>query len=216
MTAATRPALGAELLLFGGNFLRHPRMLGSIVPSSRFLVRRVLRPIEWDRARVLVEYGPGVGTMTGRMLAHMRPDAMLILFETNPAFVRYLRRIFLDPRLHVVEGSAVSAPDMVRALGAEHADYVVSGIPYSTIPPKVREQILEGTHALLNSRGLLLVYQFTRAVLPDLRRIFGTVEEAFEPRNVLPARLFYCGTRDGGTRDGGTRDGAERLAALAS
>jgi phospholipid N-methyltransferase len=192
MTTVARRPLGAELLLFGGNFLRHPRMLGSIVPSSRFLVRRVLGPIEWDRARVLVEYGPGVGTMTGRMLARMRADAMLVVLETNPAFVRYLRRVFPDPRLHVVEGSAASAPEVVRALGADRADYVVSGIPYSTIPPKVREQILRGTHDLLDPRGLFLVYQFTRAVLPDLRRIFGPVEEAFEPRNVLPARLFHC------------------------
>ncbi|HEU4589084.1 MAG TPA: rRNA adenine N-6-methyltransferase family protein [Gemmatimonadales bacterium] len=192
MTPPGRPPLGAELLLFGGNFFRHPRMLGSIVPSSRFLVRRVLRPIEWDRARVVVEYGPGVGTMTGHMLARMRADAMLVAFETNPAFVRYLRRVFPDPRLHVVEGSAASAPEVVRTLGAERADYVVSGIPYSTIPSAVREQILRGTHQMLDPHGRFLVYQFTRAVLPDLRRIFGAVEEGFEPRNVLPARLFSC------------------------
>ena len=191
-TPAGRPARGAELLLFGGNFFRHPRMLGSIVPSSRFLVRRVLHPIEWERARVVVEYGPGVGTMTGHMLARMRGDAMLIVFETNPAFVRYLRRAFPDPRLHLVEGSAVSAPEVVRTLGAERADYIVSGIPYSTIPSAVREQILRGSHDLLDPHGRFIVYQFTRAVLPDLRRIFGTVEEGFEPRNVLPARLFSC------------------------
>jgi phospholipid N-methyltransferase len=195
MTAVSRPALGAELLLFGGNFLRHPRMLGSLVPSSRFLVRRVLGPIDWERAKVVVEYGPGVGTMTGPMLARLRSDAMLVVLETNPAFVRYLRRVFPDPRLHVVEGSAISAPEVVRAIGADHADYVVSGIPYSTIPPDVRERILRGTHDLLNPAGLLLVYQFTRAVLPDLCRIFGAVDEAFEPRNVLPARLFYCRPR---------------------
>jgi phospholipid N-methyltransferase len=167
-------------------------MLGSIVPSSRYLVRRVLDPIEWDRARVLVEYGPGVGTMTGRMLARMHPDARLIVFETNPAFVRYLRRSFPDSRLHVVEGSAAEATDVVRSLGAERADYVVSGIPYSTIPNPTREAILQGTRRLLDPHGLFLVYQFTRAVLPDLRRIFGSVQEAFEPRNVLPARLFVC------------------------
>ena len=62
-----------EMLLFAGNFLRHPYMLGSIIPSSRFLVNQVLEPIDWERARVIVEYGPGVGTITAEILRRMHP-----------------------------------------------------------------------------------------------------------------------------------------------
>ena len=51
---------GADVLLFARNFFRHPRMLGSLVPSSRFLIRELLDPIRWERARVIVEYSPGV------------------------------------------------------------------------------------------------------------------------------------------------------------
>jgi hypothetical protein len=36
------------------------------------------------------------------------------------------------------------------------------------------------------------VYQFTRAVLPYLREVFPHVHQEFEPRNIMPARLFYC------------------------
>src|ERR1700732_4701115 len=78
-------------LLFARNFFRHPRMLGSIVPSSRFLIRQLLEPVDWAQARVIVEYGPGVGVITFEVLRRMRPDAMLIAIETNPAFVSYLR-----------------------------------------------------------------------------------------------------------------------------
>ena len=42
----------SERLLFASNFLRHPNMLGSIIPSSRFLVDQVLEPIDWGRTRV--------------------------------------------------------------------------------------------------------------------------------------------------------------------
>ena len=68
----------SETLLFASNFLRHPNMLGSIIPSSRFLVDQVLEPIEWGHARVIVEYGPGVGTLTGEILRRMRGDAHLV------------------------------------------------------------------------------------------------------------------------------------------
>jgi hypothetical protein len=65
-------------LLFVRNFFCHPRMLGSIIPSSRFLIRQLLAPVEWSRARVIVEYGPGVGVITREILRRMRSDATLI------------------------------------------------------------------------------------------------------------------------------------------
>ena len=73
----------SERLLFASNFLRHPNMLGSIVPSSRFLVDQVLELIDWGRARVIVEYGPGVGAFTREILRRMRSDARLVAIETN-------------------------------------------------------------------------------------------------------------------------------------
>ena len=87
MGAATR---GGRVLLFARNFFRHPLMLGSIVPSSRFLIRELLNPVDWSRARVIVEYGPGVGVITAEVLRRMRPDALLIAIEMNPDFVSYL------------------------------------------------------------------------------------------------------------------------------
>jgi len=77
----------AQTWLFARNFLKHPNMLGWFLPSSRFLVERVLRQVDWVRARIIVEYGPGVGTFTWEILRRMRPDAILIALETNGAFV---------------------------------------------------------------------------------------------------------------------------------
>ena len=58
-------------------------MLGSLIPSSRFLVNDVLNQVDWDKARVIVEYGPGVGTITQEILKRMRPDAVLLALELN-------------------------------------------------------------------------------------------------------------------------------------
>src|SRR6478609_11910028 len=73
-------------LLFGRTFLRHPRMLGSVVPSSRFLISRVLRQVDWPGTRVVVEAGPGVGTLTTPILGRLGGDGMLLAFEMNPTF----------------------------------------------------------------------------------------------------------------------------------
>ena len=185
-------AANGTLLLFARNFFRHPRMLGSIVPSSRFLIKQLLQPIDWGRAQVIVEYGPGVGGITAELLRHMRRDASLIAIEMNPDFVAYLRGSISDARLRVVAGSAEAVDEILRRCGHARADYIISGIPFSTIPAALRERILRKTRDALKPGGAFLVYQFSTRVLEDLRRIFGYVGRRFEPLNLLPAHLFIC------------------------
>jgi phospholipid N-methyltransferase len=187
-----RRTRSGNVLLFTRNFFRHPRMLGSIVPSSRFLIKQLLEPIDWTRARVIVEYGPGVGSITSEVLDRMHANAVLIAIETNPDFVSYLRNSFTDPRLRVVEASAVAVDEILRRFGHDRASYIISGIPFSTIAAPVRERILRKTCAVLEPGGAFLVYQFSTRVLQDLKRIFGYVGRKFEPLNVLPAHLFFC------------------------
>jgi phospholipid N-methyltransferase len=186
------PGKSRSGLLFALNFFRHPLMLGSIVPSSRFLIRQLLKPVDWSQARVIVEYGPGVGVITAEVLRRMRPDALMIAIETNPDFVSYLRDSIKDERLHVVEASAESVDEILQRYGQSNASYVISGIPFSTIPAPVRERILQKTCAVLKPGGSFLVYQFSSRVLEDLQRIFRYVQRQFEPLNVLPAHLFFC------------------------
>jgi phospholipid N-methyltransferase len=122
----------------------------------------------------------------------MSPDARLVVFEMNEDFVNYLARAFPDPRLHVVHGSAETVQKELDRLKLDGADYIISGIPYTTMPVELREKIMRESREALNPGGAALVYQFTRAVLPYLRSHFHQIDQEFEPRNILPARLFYC------------------------
>jgi phospholipid N-methyltransferase len=179
-------------LLFARNFFRHPRMLGSIIPSSRFLIRELLAPVDWVNAKVIVEYGPGIGNVTGEILERMGPDATLVAIETNADFVRHLREHLTDPRLRVVEGSAADVGEILQSLGLQRASCIISGIPFSTLSPELREHILLASRAVLEPRGGFMLYQFSGSLLSDLQRIFREVKHGFEPWNVLPAHLFFC------------------------
>jgi phospholipid N-methyltransferase len=188
----SKPSRNEETLLFAKNFLQHPMMLGSLIPSSRFLIDRLLSKVDWKRARTIVEYGPGVGTITAHILARMSPDARLIVFEMNERFVRHLRRVFPDPRLEVVHGSAENVQKELERLKLDGADYVISGIPFNHMRFEMREKIMRQTREALNLGGEVLIYQFTRTVLPHLRTHFARVSQEFELRNFLPALLFHC------------------------
>ena len=203
---AQRTSRSEQILLFGRNFIKHPKMLGSLIPSSRFLVNKVLSEVDWARARVFLEYGPGVGTFTTEILRRMRPDAVLIALETNADFVRFLRGKIHDDRLHVVHGSAADADAALARLNLSHADYVISGIPYTTMPAEVREIILRKTHSVLHPDRRVSGLPVHPHCLPYLQQVFGLVHQDFEPLNVMPARLFFC------RHHPDRADGAERAA----
>jgi phospholipid N-methyltransferase len=193
LRAVLCPFAPSPRLMFARAFFKFPTMLGSLIPSSRFLVNDLLNQIRWDRAQVIVEYGPGVGTITREILKRMRSDAVLVAIELNDEFITFLRDEINDPRLRAVHASARDVRKvMLRELGQSRADYIVSGIPYSTIPDAVRWEILTESRQLLQPEGALLVYQFTKAVLPYLKSSFSNVKQTFQFLNIMPARIFYC------------------------
>ncbi len=177
--------------VFFEGFVKHPVMVGSIIPSSRFTVTKMLAPVRWDECRLFVEYGPGVGTFCRPVLERMRRDGRLIVIDTNPLFIDYLRATIADSRFTPVLGSAADVEDIVRAHGFEHADYVLSGLPFSTLPDGVGPAIAAATHRVLRPGGAFLVYQFTARAREFMARHFARIDQGFEALNILPCCLFW-------------------------
>jgi phospholipid N-methyltransferase len=185
-----RPA--HPLALFFKGFLKHPGMVGSVIPSSAALVNKVLAPVDWGRVKLFVEYGPGVGTFTAPILDRLPPDAELVAIDLNPEFVDFLRREIRDPRLRVVRGSAADVRRILADLGHAQADYVLSGLPFSTLPPGVGDAIAAETAAVLEPDGALLVYQVSGKVAEFLAPHFPRIERGFEWLNIPPMKLFWA------------------------
>jgi phospholipid N-methyltransferase len=182
--------LGPWGVFFEG-FLEHPVMVGSIIPSSRFTIRKMLAPVKWDECKVFVEYGPGVGTFCRPVLERLRRDALLIVIDTNPLFIDYLRATISDSRFIAVHGSAVDVEDIVLGHGHDHADYVLSGLPFSTLPDGIGPAIAEATYSVLRPGGAFLVYQFSTKARDFMARHFHRIDQGFELLNILPSFLFW-------------------------
>ena len=183
-------ALGPWGVFFEG-FLKHPVMVGSIIPSSRFTIAKMLAPVKWDECKLFVEYGPGVGTFCRPVLEKMRRDAELIVIDTNPLYIDYLRATITDSRFTAVLGSAADVEEIVRAHGHSHADYVLSGLPFSTLPEGLGPKIAEATWDVVRPGGAFLVYQFSAKARDFMARHFKRIDSGFEPLNILPCRLFW-------------------------
>ena len=173
-------------------FLKHPVMVGSIIPSSRILIEKMLGPVDWAETRLFVEYGPGVGTFTRPILEKMNADATLIAIDTNPDFITYLRRRIVDSRFLPVHGSAADVREILAEHGFDGADYILSGLPFSTLPSGVGPAIASETHAALNVGGAFLVYQFSPKVRDFLVPHFDRIDHGFELINIPPAQLYWA------------------------
>lgn len=177
--------------VFLRGFVEHPRMVGSIIPSSRFTIEKMLAPVDWQECKVFVEYGPGVGTFCYPVLERLRRDGALVVIDTNPLFIDYLQKSIGDSRFHAVHGSAADVEQILAALGFDHADYVLSGLPFSTLPDGVGPAIAAATHRVLRSGGAFLVYQFSARARDFMAPHFRRIDSGFELLNVLPCKLFW-------------------------
>ena len=193
MRKVTR-ALGPAGVFFQG-FLEHPKMVGSIIPSSANTIARMLAPVKWDECKVFVEYGPGVGTFCRQVLDRLGRDGALVVIDTNPLFIDYLRRTIGDSRFHPVLGSAADVEEILNALGYDKADYVLSGLPFSTLPDGVGPAIAEATHRVVRPGGAFMTYQFSTTARDLTARHFRRVDTGFAWWNVPPCLLAW-GWRD--------------------
>lgn len=182
--------LGPWGIFFKG-FIKHPVMVGSIIPSSRFTIAKMLAPVDWDNSRLFVEYGPGVGTFCRPILDKLPRDGTLIVIDTNKDFIDYLEGSIGDSRFHAVHGSAADVEAIIAALGFQHADYILSGLPFSTLPDGLGEQIAAATGRAIRPGGAFLVYQFSAACRDFMAPHFPRIDSGFELLNILPCKLFW-------------------------
>ena len=187
----TREASGGPLWHFLRGFIKHPVMVGSVIPSSKILIDKMLDPVDWANTRLFVEYGPGVGTFCRPVLDRLPRDGELIVIDTNPLFIDYLKKTIGDSRFHPVLGSAEDVEAIVRSLGHEHADYVLSGLPFSTLPEGVGPAIAAATYRVVRPGGAFLTYQFSTTARDLTARHFERVDTGMTWLNIPPCLLAW-------------------------
>jgi phospholipid N-methyltransferase len=194
--------------LFFKRFLKRPFQIASIVPSSRALVERVSAKIDFARARVIAEYGPGEGVHSREIARRMRADARLLLFEVDPAFSRDLERQFADdPRVAVCNSDAADLPLEMKRRGIAHCDYIVSGIPFSILKLDKKRALLNKTYEALAAGGTFIIYQVTNE-LKQHATIFDQAESEYFLQNIPP--MFITEFRKGPMLNGHTHPAKSR------
>lgn len=172
-------------MAFLREFIKDPIRTGAVAGSSRFLTKKMLAPINFKTARLLVEVGAGEGAFTRELLKRMHAKAILVSVEINPKFAAKLRKI-KDRRLKVITGDASKLRSLLKG---KIPDCIVSGLPIGIMPTKTVLGILKEMRAVKSP--LFIQFQYTPRWDRTLRKMFD-IKTAFTPLNIPPALIYSC------------------------
>ncbi len=151
-------------LVFLKRFFAMPGQVGSVIPSSRWLSRAMVKQLCPHPDEVLLELGPGTGVFTQALLDHGMPPEKLLLVELDPKFSELLRKRF--PRVRVCEADVATLPEILRNEGVGPVRQMLSGLPFRSMPPALRHRIGEAVAKSLAGGGILA--QFSYFPVPPL------------------------------------------------
>lgn len=170
------------------SFLANPRRMGSAFPSSPALAGQITDPINFARARVIVELGPGTGAFTRLLAQRAHPACRVLALELDTELAAYVATRY--PRVEVINAAAQRLPEVLAERGISQVDAVVCGLPFANFGAVHQASVVNAVHAALRPGGAFVSYSFVHAqVLPTSRRFRRSLQELFGRLDIHPVLL---------------------------
>ena len=170
-------------------FWKDKQMVGAISPSTRFLGEKMIENVDFDKARMIVELGPGTGVFTELILNRMHPDAKLLAFELNDSFYQNLAKRFDDPRVQIIHDSAEKIADYTDG---KKVDAVISSLPLMVFSEELRNNVVNAAYDSLKKDGKYMQFQYSLQSKKLLQSVYKTVSVKFTMKNLPPAFVYTC------------------------
>ena len=178
---------------FFSEFLKNPGLVGAVLPSSRWLSRRIVSQIDFDKCECIVEYGAGTGVFSQDLTAMKKSGTKLLLIEKHPDFYERLKERFGESEnVFVINGGAEDIVAHLKQCGLEKTDYIVSGLPFTAFPEDLRLSIFSQTQKIMHEESKFILFQYSAFVKKQLSEYFSVTERLFVLPNFPPALIYIC------------------------
>jgi len=181
-----RPVANAGL--FFRRWLANPLQMGSIIPSSPTLCRRIAALARRAEDEVIVELGAGTGVVSRALLAAGVPPEKLVVVEIVRDMAEHLRKAL--PGVNVIQGDAFDLANALPERLHGKVGTAICGIPLVMLPTEQQRRFVAAVESVAPGRGFLLYTYCITSPLP-----YGTLgltakREAWTPRNFPPASVW--------------------------
>lgn len=184
------------IMNFVKEVFKHPRELSTIFPSSPFLANKIADQIDFSEPRTIAELGPGDGALTGELIERMDPDSDLLLLEIVDSFCEELENTFGEHEkfgsTEIINRGAQDLQVIMDERGIDELDYVVSGLPLTTLPDQLSQEIIEEVKRALKPNGKYIQFQYSLDYKDDIEEVFGPVEVHKVWLNIFPANVYVA------------------------
>lgn len=171
------------------------RQTGGIVPSQRFLIKKMIAPVPTGYRGTVLELGAGIGALTLRLAARC-PQARIVAWEINPDLARQAR-LNLDEagvgdRVELINGSATDLiPDM-KQRGIAPVDFVISGVPLANLGKAKSDGLIASAYEALGRGGMYVQFQHSTHHQEAIKSRFNDLKTVTVLLNIPPAVVYYA------------------------
>lgn len=182
-----------EAKQFLKEFIKNKKLVGSVHPSSKTLTEKMLENINFDKSKIMVEFGPGTGVITKKIVEKMSADATLLVFELHKPFYDNLVEEFKDkPKVKIFNLCAEKLNMVLKENGFEYTDVIISSLPFSNFSKDLTIKILKSAINCLKHGGKFIQFQYSLANKKTLKNLFDQVSIKFTVNNIPPAWVYLC------------------------
>jgi phospholipid N-methyltransferase len=173
-------------------FIKERRVVGAVNPSTKALGEKMIENVDFDNSNLIVELGPGTGVFTDVIIERMKSDAKLLVFELNDNFFESLDARIDDPRVQIIHDSAEHIHKYLSEEEQKQVDAVISSLPLTVFPEKLRHTVLDEAYACLKDNGVYTQFQYSLQAKKLLESRYKNVSIKFTMKNFPPAFVYTC------------------------
>lgn len=174
--------------LFLKRWLANPLQMGSVIPSSPALCRRIAALVERQGDEVVVELGAGTGVISRALLAAGVPPERLVVVEIVRDMAEHLRRVL--PGVNVIQGDAFDLAHALPERMVGKVGTVICGIPLVMLPLAQQKRFVAAVESVAPGKGFLLYTYCITSPLPYRKLGLSARREAWTPLNAPPASVW--------------------------
>lgn len=182
-----------EWVTFIKEYIKMPSTVGAVLPSSKRLANKMIESINFKDSKCIVEYGPGTGVFTEKLMQNRAENTLIILMEYNNDFYNMLKNKYENEKnLYIINDSAENIVKYLKDFNIPSVDYIVSGLPFASLPTEVSFNILNSSKRILKKDGKFITFQYTLFKKHLINNFFGRIDIKRELKNIPPAYVFCC------------------------
>ncbi|MEY3901572.1 MAG: hypothetical protein RL189_878 [Pseudomonadota bacterium] len=175
------------------HFVRSPQQIGTIIPSSRFLARKMIACVNAQSAKCIVELGAGTGSITSEMLRQAGAQTRVLIIDVNADAVRLLKeRLKQSTNVEIIHADARYLEKILGERGIESVEAIVSSLPFTSLSSEMTDEILATAARVLKADGHFVAFQYTTVLSRKFADFFQIRAKKLEFRNIPPAIIYDC------------------------